>query len=102
MHHSTALVSALFFASMVVAAPVAPISAVAVSSGSTRSAISDVATEPTVTGSVFAGSDIAVTPSSKDVLPVSVTEQSESNPHALDFVHSAEKSRRRSFRRRHP
>ncbi|KAJ7461760.1 hypothetical protein B0H11DRAFT_2285751 [Mycena galericulata] len=87
---SIALVFALFFTSMVAAAPVAPISVIASSSS-----VSEVATQSPEAANIA----IAL----GDILPaVAVLDQSESYSHGPEFVHTAEKSRRRSFRRRHP
>ncbi|KAJ7031948.1 hypothetical protein C8F04DRAFT_1108703 [Mycena alexandri] len=85
MHCPTVFVFALFCTSLVAAAPVAP-----------ASVSSDVASQSTV------ATNMAVPIVPGDLLPVAVPEQSETFSHALESTHSAEKSRRRSFRRRHP
>ncbi|KAJ6447952.1 hypothetical protein DFH09DRAFT_1353069 [Mycena vulgaris] len=91
MHRSTALVFALFFTSLVAAAPVAPASVIS------SSPASDVATPQSIAP---AAADIAI--ASGDILPAVVHDQSDTYSHVPEVVHSAEKSRRRSFRRRHP
>ncbi|KAJ6558020.1 hypothetical protein B0H19DRAFT_1149483 [Mycena capillaripes] len=90
MHRATALVFALVFASLAAAAPVAPVSS--------SSSVSDVTTQTTVAANIA----VPAVPAG-DIFPaVAVHEQSETYSHIPEFVHSAEKSRRRSFRRRHP
>ncbi|KAJ7170252.1 hypothetical protein C8R43DRAFT_1231658 [Mycena crocata] len=87
MHRATALVFALFFTSLVAAAPLTPVAVV-----------SDSSVDVVVPTSA---ANMAVPIA--DILPtVAVHDQSETYPHVPEFVHSAEKSRRRSFRRRHP
>ncbi|KAJ7666036.1 hypothetical protein DFH06DRAFT_1323183 [Mycena polygramma] len=85
MHSSTALVFALFCTSLVAAAPVAPVAS--------SSYISDVATQSTSAANITVPAVLAA-----DILPaVAVHDQSETSSHGPEFVHSAEKSRRRSF-----
>ncbi|KAJ7778145.1 hypothetical protein B0H16DRAFT_1711681 [Mycena metata] len=81
MRCPTVLVFALC-TSLVAAAPVAP-----------ASVSSEVAAQ-------FTAAAVPMVPG--DLLPVAVSEQSEISAHALESMHSPEKSRRRSFRRRHP
>ncbi|KAF8186883.1 hypothetical protein K438DRAFT_2019603 [Mycena galopus ATCC 62051] len=87
MHCSTALVFALFFSSLVAAAPVTPVAS---------SDISEVATQATV------ATNTVVTPAADILSAVVVNEQSETYSHVPEVHSSAEKTRRRSFRRRHP
>ncbi|KAJ6470583.1 hypothetical protein C8R47DRAFT_1222489 [Mycena vitilis] len=85
MHSSTALVFAIFCTSLVAAAPVASVAS--------SSYISDVATQSTGAANIAVPAVLAA-----DILPaVAVHEQSETSSHGPEFVHSAEKSRRRSF-----
>ncbi|KAJ7717630.1 hypothetical protein DFH07DRAFT_973525 [Mycena maculata] len=82
---SLALVFTLVLNSMVAAAPVAPVSAIISSSSSSEVAMQSPST-----------ATVAISP--EDILPV----QSETYTHAPEFARSAEKSPRRSYRRRHP
>ncbi|KAJ7100102.1 hypothetical protein B0H15DRAFT_818695 [Mycena belliarum] len=86
MHRATTLVLAVFFASLVAAAPIAPVSAISGAS------VSDVATHMVA--------DI-VNPL-VDTLPAIADPSETSSSHPSEPIRSAEKSRRRSFRRRHP
>ncbi|KAJ7247872.1 hypothetical protein B0H12DRAFT_1124370 [Mycena haematopus] len=83
--HSTALVFALFFTSMAVAAPVTP-----------SVSVSEVATQAIVAANIA----VTAVPAGDILSTVVVNDQSEI--HVPEVHSSAEKTRRRSFRRRHP
>ncbi|KAJ7185743.1 hypothetical protein C8R46DRAFT_1061604 [Mycena filopes] len=91
MHRASVLVFALFCTSLVAAAPVAPVSI-----------SSEVAAPQATPGANFIA--VPVVPAGDIQLPVGTSEQSSEiqTSHAPESMHSAEKSRRRSFRRRHP
>ncbi|KAJ7269718.1 hypothetical protein C8J57DRAFT_1322925 [Mycena rebaudengoi] len=93
MHRSTALGFVFCFASLVAAAPAAPISSM---SSSSVTPTSEVTAQPS-TGPL----NIVAPLLAAAIIPVADW-QSEPSSHSLEFAHSAEKSRRRSFRRRHP
>ncbi|KAF7360231.1 hypothetical protein MVEN_00751900 [Mycena venus] len=90
MHCASAVVFALFFTSLVAAAPVTPLASSA--------SVSDIATQTTAAANMA----VPAGPAGDILSAVAMAEQSEIYSHVPEVHSSAEKIRRRSFRRRHP